>query len=335
MKSFFSIRIFRATAVCLLLLSVLVSAGCSRTGESDAVRVGDETKVEESVAGSGKLVPLNGTDLFVREMGQGETILVIHGGPVLEHGYLLPHLNKLAETNRLILFDQRLSGRSSADVPVEDVTFEKFLGDIDAVRVYAGEESVHVMGHSWGGLLAMMYATTFPEQTRSLILVSPMPASWNDWQEESMRLASLALEQDAIDRERVMQSEAFAQQEISAFEELYEISFRGQFHDRSKVDQLTFYIPPDLNERSRRFGALMPQFQDYNLYESLATISAPTLVMYGAAEPAASMSGLKIRDAIDGAVFSIIPDAGHFSFVEAPDEFNDVLQQFLGMGMTR
>jgi proline iminopeptidase len=253
---------------------------------------------------------------------------------VLEHGYLLPHLNKLAETHRLILFDQRLSGRSSADVPAEDVTFEKFLGDIDAVREYAGESSVHVMGHSWGGLLAMMYASSYPEQTRSLILVSPMPGSWDDWQEENARLASLTPEQDAVDRNRVMDSEAFAQQEISAFEELYRISFRSQFHDRSKVDGLTFYIAPDLNERSRRFGALMPQLQGYNLYESLSTITAPTLLMYGAAEPAGSMSGLKIRNAIDGAIFSIIPDAGHFSFVESPDEFNDVLSRFLGMRMT-
>ena len=61
----------------------------------------------------GGLLSLNGTKLYVKTMGSGEPIIVIHGGPVLEHGYLLPHLEPLSRDYRLIFFDQRLSGRSS------------------------------------------------------------------------------------------------------------------------------------------------------------------------------------------------------------------------------
>ena len=312
-----------ATIFCAVLVLISINA-CSNPDETP------ESTREARSWSEGKLVALNGTDLYVREMGSGEPIIIIHGGPVLEHGYLLPHLEKMADSHRLIFFDQRLSGRSSSEVAEGDITFAKFLGDIDAVREHVGDSTAHIMGHSWGGLLAMMYAAKYPERTRSLILISPMPASWDDWQDENERLAALAFEEDLADRRRVMESEAFEKNLASAFEELYRISFRSQFHDRSKVDALSFYVPDDLSVRSQRFAALMPELEGYDLYESLRSLLIPTLLVYGAAEPAASLSGLKIRDAIPNVTLAIIPDAGHFSFVESPEDFHAVINRFFG-----
>ncbi len=278
----------------------------------------------------GGLLSLNGTELYVKTMGSGEPIIVIHGGPVLEHGYLLPHLEPLSRDYRLIFFDQRLSGRSSAELDSTDVRMENFVEDIEAVRSYFGLERVHVMGHSWGGLLAMKYALEYPERLNSLVLLNSMPASSALWQEEEAILASRADPEDASDREEVVSSEAYANDEPDAFEALYRISFRKQFHDPALVDSLHFYIAPDLRERSRRFGAIMQDMVDYDLHEDLRSLKVAVLLLYGADEPAVELSGARILETLENGRLVVIPRAGHFPFVEQPDRFLSEVRRFLG-----
>jgi len=277
----------------------------------------------------GELVPINGTELFVRTLGQGDPVIVVHGGPVLEHGYLFKHLQPLAEAVHLIYYDQRLSGRSSPDVDSSEVTMANFVEDIEAIRRHFGLRRIHLMGHSWGGLIAMNYAITHGKELQSLILMNSMPASWEVWQEENKRLAALADPADAEDMNRVLSSEAYARKEVSAFEELYRISFRAQFYDRRLVDSLSFYIAPDLDERRIKFGALMPELVNFDIHEELSSVTAPTLILYGAAELAASLSGQRLRLSIPDSKLIIIPNSGHFPFVEMPGAFQTTVLSFL------
>ena len=111
--------------------------------------------------GSGKtqmqeeFVEVDGVRIFTKAIGSGEPILVIHGGPGLDHSYLLPQMEGLAKDHRLIFYDQRCSGRSQAGLDSNDVTLDAFLKDIDAVRAHYKIDRANVLGHSWGGLLAM------------------------------------------------------------------------------------------------------------------------------------------------------------------------------------
>jgi pimeloyl-ACP methyl ester carboxylesterase len=63
----------------------------------------------------------------------------------------------------------------------------------------------------------------------------------------------------------------------------------------SLVDSLEFYIAPDLEERGQRFSAMMPDLMNYDIHEQLREVTAPTYIEYGAAEPAASLSGQRLR----------------------------------------
>ena len=111
-----------------------------------------------------------------------------------------------------------------------------FVEDIEAIRKHFGLRQVHLMGHSWGGLIAMNYAIAHGDRLQSLILLNAMPASWEVWQEENKRLATMADPADAEAINLVLSSEAYARKEESAYTELYKISFRNQFHDRTLVD---------------------------------------------------------------------------------------------------
>ena len=86
------------------------------------------------------------TSLYTREIGQGPPIVVLHGGPDFDHGYLLPDLDRLADTFRLIYYDQRGRGRSAEGVRPDDVTLSSDLEDIDRVRQHFRLDAPALLG---------------------------------------------------------------------------------------------------------------------------------------------------------------------------------------------
>ena len=126
-------------------------------------------------------VQIGDARLFTRVVGSGPPVIVLHGGPDFDHTYLLPELDRLAQHARLIYYDQRGRGRSADGVRPEDVTLASEMSDLDGLRRSIGVESVGLIGHSWGGLLAMEYAARHPDRVTRLILLNTAPASHADW----------------------------------------------------------------------------------------------------------------------------------------------------------
>jgi proline iminopeptidase len=122
-------------------------------------------------------IPVGKTSLYAREIGGGAPVIVLHGGPDFDHGYLLPDLDRLADAFRLIYYDQRGRGRSAEGVEPEDVTLLSDVEDLDAVRQHYRLESPALLGHSWGAVLALEYALRYPSRVSRLILMNPAPAS--------------------------------------------------------------------------------------------------------------------------------------------------------------
>lgn len=110
---------------------------------------------------------LPGVRLFYRTMGRGTPILFLHGGPGLPHGYLLPWMEPLASSHRLVFFDQRGVGRSGK--PTDgDYSVAAVARDVEALRRSLRLGKVHLFGFSWGGALALEFAIRYAESLRSL-----------------------------------------------------------------------------------------------------------------------------------------------------------------------
>src|SRR5688572_26385915 len=107
-------------------------------------------------------IPVGATSLYSRAIGQGPSVIVLHGGPDFDHGYLLPGLDRLADTFRLIYYDQRGRGRSAEHVQPEEVTLASDVEDIDRVRRHFRLDAPALLGHSWGAVLALEYALRHP-----------------------------------------------------------------------------------------------------------------------------------------------------------------------------
>jgi proline iminopeptidase len=107
--------------------------------------------------------------LFVEVVGHGYPLLLMHGGPGAEHWTMLP-FRRLADRFTLVFYDHRCNGRSEGP-PVESMTWENLTADADALRQKLGFEKWAVLGHSFGGHVALEYALRYPESLSHLVLL--------------------------------------------------------------------------------------------------------------------------------------------------------------------
>lgn len=277
----------------------------------------------------GTLMEINDTRLFVKTAGSGEPVIIIHGGPVLDHSYLFPHFKPLMDEYRLIFYDQRLSGRSSADADSIDIRLSTFIEDIESLRAKLNLEKVHILGHSWGGLLAMKYAIKYPSHIKKLMLINSMAPTSELWKKEEAILAASSTEADSLQRQEIIQSELFNENPPQAIEKLLELSFKKQFYNPEKADLLDLYVPEDYMARSRLFSYLMVDISSYDLRNELQKMTVPTLIVYGSAEPAADISGPVLNRLIPNSSYTIIEKSGHFPFIEQPEKFRQTIISFL------
>ena len=268
---------------------------------------------------------INGTLLYTKAMGEGEPILILHGGPGMDHTYFLPQIAELAETHKLIFFDQRVSGRSSLDVDSSAITMRHFIDDIEEIRKTFNLGKMNLMGHSWGGLLAMFYGITYPESLKSLMILNSTPAS----SELMAKTLPTLTPEDSLQRLEILNSDAFKNRESAAFEKLLRIHFRGAFYDRSLADSLTLTFQPDFAETSVKLQNLFKDIASYDIHDDLSKINCPTLVVHGDHDDNPLEGSKKIHENIPDSKFVLLKNCGHFPFVEAPDEFFKTIRDFL------
>jgi proline iminopeptidase len=281
------------------------------------------------VAAHDTLLAINGTHLYVHSEGVGDALVIVHGGPVLDHGYLVEPLRPLAEGRRLVFYDQRLSGRSDGVVDSASVSLAAFVADLEGIRGALGLARIDLLGHSWGGLLAMLYAVEHPGRVRSLVLVSPIPPSAALWREEQAAAGASVAVEDTVGMGALRSSADFRAGRPAAIERMLQLSFRGQVHDPTLADSLHFYIAEDYLQRSRRFGYLIGELTSFDLLPALQELTIPTLVVHGSEEPGAGAVARAIREAMSRTEIEVIADAGHFAFIERPEVFRNVLRSFL------
>jgi proline iminopeptidase len=283
--------------------------------------------------------------------GDGRNVLVIHGGPGSPSRQPWTGFEPLTSAYRFHYYDQRGCGKStrpfdrfaSNNVYQNMTTLDQTLGlgaqiaDIERIHQILGDEKLIVVGHSWGGFLAALYAAEFPEHVAALILVSPATA--------------LVMPQEGADlfdtvRERLPEAQ---RAEFDAFMKEY-MDF-GSLFQKSEADLVAmnarfgdFYLQVmaesplseqgELPEQGEPGGwmvwgmyASMGQRHDYR--PALRQAAVPVLVLHGADDLQSENASRQYADSFPDAEFIVIENAGHFSFEEQPDQFAAAVNAFL------
>jgi proline iminopeptidase len=280
----------------------------------------------------------NGGRFFVREAGIGTPVLVVHGGPSFDHSYLLPELDRLAASFRLVYYDQRGRGRSAAGVRPEDVTIASEIEDLDEIRRASGLERTAVLGHSWGCTLALEYAVRHPERVSHLILLNTAPASHDGMLAFRGHLNGLWTAEEQEARESLAAGDRYAAGDLEADAAYNRIYFRPALHRPELVEcvvgRLRTHFTPETIALARAIGQRLWDETllrtDYDLRPRLAELAVPTLVLHGEDDFIPVAVAVEIAESIPGSVLRVLPVCGHFSYLEAPDAVEREVNALLG-----
>lgn len=276
------------------------------------------------------LLNVNGTTLYVKEMGKGSPIIVVHGGPGLNHSYFFPHINALAKKHRLIFYDQRACGNSSGNLDSTQMTLQLFVEDIEAIRSSLNLGRITILAHSWGGLVAMNYASKYSHNISSLILSNSVSPKFGEFEKETnQRLKVRIPQEDSILRTEILKSAEFKSGNLEAYTRLFKLSFKPSFYYGSSLKKFQLLLPPDFLNKRKVLFYMSKELSAYDFYESLKNISCNTLIIHGDYDGMPLDLSKKIHTNIANSKLEIIKNAGHFPFVDKPKEYVNVITQFL------
>ncbi|MBW2493372.1 MAG: proline iminopeptidase-family hydrolase [Deltaproteobacteria bacterium] len=277
---------------------------------------------------------INGTKLFYRAIGEGEPLVIAHGGPGMDQNYLLPQMEELAKQHRLIFYDQRGTGGSSPEIDPAAITIEQFVDDLDEIRKAFDIEKMNLLGHSWGGLLSMYYATTHPDKMKTLILANTMPATSEFWASFAENLIRNRKPADSLALSEIAASEEFAAKSPAALRNYWQIFFRSYFYDQSLSYSLNLEQTKTTWANGDAVSNLLweDRLEDFDIYDQLASVSCPTLIVHGDFDPVPLKYAQEIHETIANSQLVILENSGHFSYIETPAEFYSAVTDFLKNG---
>lgn len=271
-----------------------------------------------------------GAQIFYKSFGTGDPIVVVHGGPGMDHAYLLPGMRRLAESNRAVFYDQRGGGRTQGDVDRFTVSFDIFLSDITALADSLRLGRFVLLGHSWGGLPALRYSARHPDRVSALVLMNTVEPGRKYTAQSGALLMKKRTPADSAEYMRIVRSDAMRRRDTSAVNGILRATFRTLFTDRTLADQLAI----NLDQRTvSNMGAVaslvMGSVPVFDFWTEAATITVPTLIVQGADDAMPLEMVRELARAIPGAELRIIEGAGHFPYIEKPGETFAAIQDFL------
>jgi proline iminopeptidase len=283
-------------------------------------------------------IPVGGTSLYARTIGRGTPVIVLHGGPDFDHGYLLPDLDRLDDAFGLIYYDQRGRGRSADRVLAENVTLASDVDDLDKVRRNFRLDAPALLGHSWGTVLALEYALRHPTHVSCLILMNPAPASADDV--ALMRKAYLEKLGAEMDRQRdIVASAAYQAGDPEAVTARYRIHFRPAVERPEDYEKLMATMKAGFTRQGKagilKARAIEDQLmrdtwevEGYDLLPQLSRLKIPTLVMVGDHDFIPVAVAGHIARAMPHAELVTLKDCGHFAYLECPTQVRNALEGF-------
>ncbi|MFW6198882.1 MAG: alpha/beta fold hydrolase, partial [Acidobacteriota bacterium] len=317
-------------------------AGWTTVPESDFERLSwrewraarglDRPRLGDLGTGETGAIDVDGTQLLFWRAGGGEEppVVVLHGGPGIGSAYLQGPLTELLGGERQLLFyDQRGSGYSGGVEDPERLTMERLVGDLDTVRRRAGLESMDLLGHSFGGLLAIHYSLEHPARVGRLILVDPDPATRQLWERHRERVAARTSAALAAEISAIEEDPGF-REDPDRVESWLGLRMRAYVAEPADAERIEFRLAePVLRNLAVTPGAIREDLGDWDLRRRLAEIRAPTLIVAGRESvfPAAAFETL--RDGIPDARLVLLAGCGHLPFMEAPETFAEVVRRFL------
>jgi proline-specific peptidase len=261
-------------------------------------------------------------------------LLCLHGGPGANWLHMKPY-EALADERRAVFYDQLGAGNSAVTETHDPGMWrpELFVEEVDAVRGALGLERVHVLGHSWGGMLGMLYASGRPEGLVSLVVESS-PPSVPDWMPEIARLRSeLPPEVEATLRKH----EDAGTTDSEEYEEAVMVFYRRHLCRTDPWPDWLVECFEKLEANPEVYQSMngpsefhvIGTIRDWDITDRLGQIDVPTLVFSGRYDEVTPASTEVAHRLIPGSEYVVMEESSHMSQAEQPEETLALVRDFL------
>ena len=278
---------------------------------------------------AGEFVSVGDTRLYGDSRGDGPPLIVLHGGPGLDHRSFGDYLDPLAHRFRLILVDQRSQGRSDR-APSSTWSLAQMAADVTALGENLGLDRYAVLGHSYGAFVALQHAVDFPGIPAATIVSSGVPSA-RFLEQVDANLASF----EPVDLRRQVQRSWEVEKVVETAEQVAEL-----LHD-----QMPFHFADPLDPRIPEFEARTTdavfspdvlrhfanlEYGAIDVEDRLPAVTHPVLVLAGRHDRVCSVPAAEAMATIlPKAEMVVFERSGHMTFVEENERYLEVVGAFL------
>ncbi len=266
-------------------------------------------------------VKVDGVKLWTMRQGTGPLPVVLcHGGPGA-YDTLGPIADMFDDLATVYRYDQRGSGRSDRVGPY---TVERFVEDLEAVRVHYGIECWVVGGHSAGANLALRYAMAYPERTAGLIYLNGtgLEREWVDVQGMKHDWSDYHQARDA----KLSDEQRLRLNSITDRIARHDIVGDTDYYDTAKVTRKQVYSPAMVN---LEVNELLGHMADSTHVAGASKHTMPTLMIHGAGDPRPLYPVKRLSETLRNTRFHVIDKMGHYPYLEAVDQVREILRGFV------
>jgi proline iminopeptidase len=263
----------------------------------------------------------DGYNLNVEEVGNGFPLIVLHGGPGMDHSMFRPYLDSLGDDFRLLYVDERGQGRSERVDPAT-LSLEVFAHDVDRLAEALELGSFALLGHSFGAIITTYHATELG--TAAAYVISGGGDSSDALEADvDASLAALGHERDAIRKSWEDEKSVETEEELK---QLLRDQMPFHFHGEP---------PPGYGEETVGTPEVLRYFAnigygEFDYRPKLKEVAKPTLVIVGEHDRTTTPRAARVlHEEIPNSELVVISDAGHMSFVEQTEPYLMAVRRFL------
>lgn len=250
------------------------------------------------------------------------TIILLHGGFGFDHSYFLPHVEDLAKHYQLICLDLRGHGQSD-ELPPSGFDFDRINQDLEAIRQELGLEEWAVLGHSGGGLVAAHYAAAFSKHVSHLLFVGSfpeMPFDAHEFYDLARQLHDPGILHGFHMFKEGIKNDTEYKKAVLHISPLFFADPKN--FDPTPFEQISFRYAPMQDALTR--------YNHINTGQELLNFTKPTLIIHGDQDHRVPLiEASRLKKCVPHAELAIIPQTGHYPFIEAPQEFCRIVKDFL------
>lgn len=268
------------------------------------------------------VVSNDGAHIHIQEFGKGEPVIFLAGGPGLNAIYMQPVWQKLSENFRCIILNQR--GTGSSLIPVVNrasLSMDNYVNDIEALRKHLGLDKLTLLGHSWGGMLAMVYLAKEPGRVKKMVLLD---SGGPDTAFTSVFGTNFNKNLTKEDRDEIRKLDSLGLSTMRG-------SWPGYFYDRKRALATREKIP--LQKGVLQHREVFPftsagyfAFSD-TMKSALKKTTVPVFLIQGREDPMGESTAMDIKRVLPQTSVHFIEKCGHLPWLENPEQVKEFFEQ--------